>query len=129
MLDYDYLEEPSKRSNVPEGSDGEELTTESLPEESRNSDDNTTEKPMPVEPMSTKPMPEEPMTTTAKNSMEDTEDKDPDQCRLLSNCSLPKVAEICPMKCKRETVERMRVLSQELGIRVTHQNYELFRNF
>ena len=71
MLDYEYLDEPSKRSNVPEGSDGEELTTESLPEESRNSDDNnTTEKPMPVEPMSTKPMPEEPMTTTAKNSTE-----------------------------------------------------------
>ena len=70
MLDDYYLDEPSKRSNVPEGSDGEELTTESLPEESRNSDDNTTEKPMPAEPMSTKPMPEEPMTTTAKNSME-----------------------------------------------------------
>ena len=75
MLDKNN--EPSKRSNVPEGSNGEELTTTTtttttttLQEESRNSFDNTAEKPMPVEPMSTKPMPEEPMTTTAKNSME-----------------------------------------------------------
>ena len=44
-------------------------TTESLQEESRNSDANTTEKPMPVEPMSTKPIPKEPMTTTEKNSI------------------------------------------------------------
>ena len=73
MLDKNN--EPSKRSNIPEGSNGTELTTTTtttttLQEESRNSFDNTAEKPMPVEPMSSKPMPEEPMTTTAKNSME-----------------------------------------------------------